>query len=63
MFSLVASDHAVGLEVHGRMRLDMIPLVYGTCKIDGIVLIPVNTEDLFRARLDLPDVVHQLPPV
>jgi hypothetical protein len=45
------------------MRLDMIPFVYGTCKIDGIALISVNTEDLFWTRLDLPDVVHQLPPV
>jgi hypothetical protein len=45
------------------MRLDMIPFVNGTCEVDGVILIAVDTEDLFRTRLDLTDEVHQLPPV
>ena len=59
----MGSDHAVRLKVHRRMRLDMVPLVDGTGKIDRVVLVPVNTEDLLGSRLDLADIVHQLPPV
>src|SRR4030042_6314599 len=45
------------------MRLDVIALVNGTCKIDGIVLIAMDAEDLLGTRLDLPDEVHQLPAI
>jgi hypothetical protein len=41
----------------------MIPFVNGTGKVDGVILVAVDAEDLLRTRLDLADVVHQLPPV
>jgi hypothetical protein len=41
----------------------MIPLVNGTCEVDGVILVAVDAEDLLRTRLDLTDIVHQLPPV
>ena len=57
------SDHAVCFEIHRGVRLDMVPLVDGTRKVDRIVLIPVDAEDLLGFGLDLPDIVHQLPPI
>ena len=57
------SDHSVRLEVHGRVRFDMVALVNGTCQIDRVIFIAVDAEDLLRARLDLADVIHQLPAI
>ena len=58
-----ASEHAVGLEVHGRVRLNMVAFIDRACEIDRIILITVDAEDLLGARLDLANVVHQLPAV
>ena len=57
------SDHSVRLEVHGRVRLDMVAFVNGTCQIDRVIFIPMDAEDLLRARLDLANIIHQLPAI
>jgi len=59
----IASNHAVGLKVHGGVGLDMVALVDGTGEVDRVILIPVDAEDLLGARGDLANVVHQLPPI
>src|SRR5208283_3926775 len=55
--------HTVRLKVHRRVCLDVVTLVNGTGKIDGVILVAVDTEDLLGPRLDLADVIHQLPAI
>ena len=57
------SYHAVCLKVHGRVRLDMVALIDGTRKINRVILIPMDTENLLGARLDLTNIIHQLPTI
>jgi hypothetical protein len=57
------SDHAVCFEIHRGVRLNVVTLVNGTCKVNGVVFIPMNAEDLLGFGLDLPDIVHQLPAI
>lgn len=53
-------DHSVCLEVHGGVGFYVVALVNGTGKVNCIVFIAVDAEDLLWFGLDLSDKVHQL---
>src|SRR5215472_11633215 len=57
------SEKAHGLEIVGRPRLEIEPLVEARREVDDLRLLAVVEQDLLRPRVERRDVVHQLDPV